>query len=452
MKLIDRIIDKFKKRKSDNQKQSEEIINKNDDINEELSLDSEDADNYEKLQYLSEIKTKIYFGKIDNNFIEEISKNEILSEYEKTIVLLAICEKNNMLERARQIKSKANITDKQQIKEINRIVERIKSTKKTKFDLTKYDNILSWKIDEELLRQYQEEDSKKGIEQPKDKIKQSDDLKEKIESSRKDKKPNHVRTKKEEEESFRFLSEIKTKIYCNKITQDEIKQIQENDILTEYEKTIALLAICEKKKMPQLARQIQIDADIEDEKQKNEIKKIVERIKSKKNKLFDLEKYNGLIGWKIDVNLLNNFKKQDKYQQIDKQPKETINNDSTDTKQPPKRKIVKNENLEKKLKETININKSNKISNEENIGNRLKVVLDYLKEKRIELYVRTNTTDIEARKKAIEQLDKMSDLIEKVKRKKEGSKYISYMYEKIERLKQIEKRQKEREKQQQEDR
>ncbi len=448
MKLIDKIIGKFKKRKSDNQKQSKEIINKNADINEELSLDSENADNYEKLQYLSEIKTKIYSERIDNNIIEEISKNEILSEYEKTIVLLAICEKKNMVERARQIKSKANITDKQQIKEINRIVERIKSTKKAKFDLTKYDNILTWKIDEDLLRQYQEEDNKKEIEQSKDKIEKLDEPKQEIEDSTKNKKQDHIRTKEEEQESFKFLSEIKTKIYCNKISQDEIKQIQENDLLTEYEKTIALLAICEKKKMPQLAKQIQIEADIEDDKQKNEIKKIVERIKSKKNKIFDLEKYNGLIQWEIDVELLNNLKNQSEYQQIDEEPKEVIDNHSIDIEQPLESTIDKNEDSEIKKEKTTKINKSNKISKGKNVGNKIKVVLDYLKEKRIEVYMRTETTDIEARKKAIDQLDKMQYLIEKVEKEKEDSEYISYMYEKVETLKEIEKRRKEKAKQQ----
>ena len=95
----------------------------------DVPIQSHEEDN-KKSKYLSEIKTKIYCDKIDDNIIKEINESKILSEYEKTIILLAICEKNNMIKRAKQIISKANIEDKKQKSKINQIMERINSKKK----------------------------------------------------------------------------------------------------------------------------------------------------------------------------------------------------------------------------------------------------------------------------------------------------------------------------------
>ncbi len=113
-------------------------------------------------EFLREIKTKIYYNKIDNELIEQINQSGLLSEYQKTLIMLAICEKKNMPERAKQIQAKANLEDENQKKEVRKIIERIKSKKKAIFNLGEYDRLLNWRFEHKLVEKYNKENESKN--------------------------------------------------------------------------------------------------------------------------------------------------------------------------------------------------------------------------------------------------------------------------------------------------
>lgn len=340
--IVYKIIEKFKGKENNHQKQIEGQVEKQ----KESKSDSEPKKknkqtkkkktkkrerdlverkpiDEEKLKYLSETKTKIYCDRVNDDFIDEISKNEVLSEYEKTIILLAICEKSNMLKRAKQIKDKANIEKEEQKREINKIVERIKSNKIKRFDLGKYDVLLGWKLDEELLDEYskQENDNQKGS-----------------------KIPNQ-----EEHNLDENQASMKQEVFVGKEKQD-----------------------------------------------KNEEGEDLSKKEQKKSKELKEE--------------------QDKEQ-------------------------IQKENKEEKIELDQHINNKSGETKKKEISNNINIILEYLKEKRVEIYIRTETTNTEARKKAIKQLDVIQELIEKMESGKKDEKYIENMYKKIKRLKEIEEKQ-----------
>ncbi len=74
-------------------------------------------------------------------------------------------------------------------------------------------------------------------------------------------------------------------------------------------------------------------------------------------------------------------------------------------------------------------------------SNHFDEVLDYLKSKRVEIYLKMQSQDIQIQRKGIEQWDKMEVLIEKVKRNNDNNDYLNLLYEKIQKLKAIEEQQ-----------
>ena len=149
------------------------------------------------IKELNILKTKIYYDKIDKYLMEEIEKSENLSDYQKTIILLSICEKRKLEKRAKQIAVAYNASSKAEKSTINKLLDRIKNKKAGIFNLGMYDQILAWKFDEELLEQYRNEELKHKEEQKQ---------KERI---------NEARKKKEEkakEDKDRMEKETTTKI------------------------------------------------------------------------------------------------------------------------------------------------------------------------------------------------------------------------------------------------
>lgn len=69
--------------------------------------------------------------------------------------------------------------------------------------------------------------------------------------------------------------------------------------------------------------------------------------------------------------------------------------------------------------------------------------LNYLESKRIAIYAKMQSRDIQIQKTGIEQWDKMEVLIENVKKNKGNKDYLNLLYEKIQKLK-IKEEQKER--------
>ena len=108
----------------------------------------------------------------------------------------------------------------------------------------------------------------------------------------------------------RLLNQIKTRLYYNKIDAEVIEQISSSEELTEYERTVILLAICEKQKMPTRAKQIASKFESDDQMQNRTIKQIIERAKNKNPKIFPWKFYDGTLKWELDKKLSQKFEEE----------------------------------------------------------------------------------------------------------------------------------------------
>lgn len=108
----------------------------------------------------------------------------------------------------------------------------------------------------------------------------------------------------------RLLNQIKTRLYYNKIDAEVIEQISSSEELTEYERTVILLAICEKQKMPTRAKQIASKFESDDQMQNRTIKQIIERAKNKNPRIFPWEFYDGTLKWELDKKLSQKFEEE----------------------------------------------------------------------------------------------------------------------------------------------
>lgn len=108
----------------------------------------------------------------------------------------------------------------------------------------------------------------------------------------------------------RLLNQIKTRLYYNKIDAELLEQIGSSEELTEYERTVILLAICEKQKMPTRAKQIASKFESDDQMQNRTIKQIIERAKNKNPKIFPWEFYDGTLKWELDKKLSQKFEEE----------------------------------------------------------------------------------------------------------------------------------------------
>ena len=142
---------------------------------------------------LGKLKTKIYYDKIDEKLIENINGSTNLTDYQKTVILLSICEKKKMAKRAKQIVKLYTTQNKEETTTINKILARIESKKVKIFDIGIYDRILGWEFEEELVKQYNAEIEKEKI----TKKKKEEEQMRKIEDESKRLKQESVKTKVE---------------------------------------------------------------------------------------------------------------------------------------------------------------------------------------------------------------------------------------------------------------
>ena len=110
--------------------------------------------------------------------------------------------------------------------------------------------------------------------------------------------------------NIRLLNQIKTRLYYNKIDAELLEQVGSSEELTEYERTVILLAICEKQKMPTRAKQIASKFESDDQMQNRTIKQIIERAKNKNPKIFPWEFYDGTLKWELDKKLSQKFEEE----------------------------------------------------------------------------------------------------------------------------------------------
>ena len=108
-------------------------------------------------QYMNQIKTMLYYDKVDKEVIEEIKKTTEVTDDKRVIMLLAICEKIKDVKQAQKIVKEAKESNFPGVDKLNIIMERIKSKKVRIFDFGFYDDILYWNFDESLSKQYQQE-------------------------------------------------------------------------------------------------------------------------------------------------------------------------------------------------------------------------------------------------------------------------------------------------------
>lgn len=120
-------------------------------------VDKNAKSNGKEMAQLNRIRTQLYYDKVDNEVIEGVKRNRQIGEFQKVISLLAICEKRKMKNEAKRIAAAYITEDKREKSIIRQILERISTKKSNIFDITKYDDILGWKMDLKLKRQYDDE-------------------------------------------------------------------------------------------------------------------------------------------------------------------------------------------------------------------------------------------------------------------------------------------------------
>ena len=276
-----------------------------------------------------------------------------------------------------------------------------------------------------------------------------------------------------------LLNEIKTKMYYE-IEKIDIQEILQNKQLTEKQKLYIVLAIYERdkniKEIKELVKQYKESEEIKN------INIILQRAQCKKKRIFDWEIYDDILGWKLDKQLKSGYDSKIKEQEANKdkqreeekrkqeiqeekrkqeiQEEKQIKSKDNSKKQNLKRKINfstkentnnvnlqeaqiqhrKNRDFKQELKlqvqqEPVEINNQNK---KKQFAKYYQEVLNFLLEKKKTIYVKMQSSDLCIQREGIEQWDKLEKIIEKTKEQKENIKYISALYQKVTKLKEIE--------------
>ncbi len=283
----------------------------------------------------------------------------------------------------------------------------------------------------------------------------------------KDYNPFQVETKNENnEENIELLNKIKTMMYYE-LDKIEKEKIVKNDKLTEKQKLYIMLAIYEKEKNVKEIKKLR--GQYKESNESKNINKIFQKTQSKKTQIFDWTIYDAELKWNIDENLKRKYEqkiKEQKEQKIRQAKEEKMKQKiKEDKRQEERRKRInikvksrenetstsikmiqsrnKDENLARsefrqKIKVQEDLDKKCKVREEKNNYNE---VLNFLLEKRKEVYLKMQSVDYILQKKGIEQWDKLEELIEKTKLLKENVVYINGIYEKIAKLREKEEKQ-----------
>ena len=250
-----------------------------------------------------------------------------------------------------------------------------------------------------------------------------------------------------------FLNQIKTKLYYNRITKNDIEEIAKNSKISKFERTCMLLAIYERMGYINVAKQLikKYKKENPSSEENKTLNIIMQRIESKKIKIFDFYFYDEILIWEIDDKLKAQYEQQIQEEKQEKKKAEkqaaaktkskVQKEDSiktTQKKEKPQTKVTKIRNKEKTFKDVIKVDIKPTISKKAEIPNYFEQVLNYLKDKRTEIYFKANSTNYEIQRQGISQLDKMDILIDKVKDNKNNREYLTNLYEKIQLLKERE--------------
>ena len=254
-----------------------------------------------------------------------------------------------------------------------------------------------------------------------------------------------------------FLSMLKTKLYYDKITLEDIKSIEDYPLLSEYQKQLILLAIYEKqkdiKKLSQVVKSYK--EKYPDSEQNKVFNTILERAKNKKFRIFDFLFYDNLLNWKMNPELQEQYESEKTDTTLKVQPKRIPIVQPTSPYYRENEKYndysytdITSKNENNSFIDTLKVQKpkgthadTKKVSNkskEKKSTTHYDEILKYLNEKRKEIYVALNSEDISTQKIAISQWDKMEILLEKVMKNKNNLEYLDSLYSKIEKLQEYE--------------
>ena len=258
---------------------------------------------------------------------------------------------------------------------------------------------------------------------------------------------------KKDQANQEFLNQIKTKLYYNRITKNDIEEIAKNSKISEFERICMLLAIYEKMNYINAAKQLikKYKRENPDSEENKKLNIIMQRIESKKIKIFDFLFYNEILSWEIDDALKaqyeqqiqeENEEKKKAEKQIAAKPKSKVQKEDsikiTPKEEKPQKGVTKTRKKEKIFKDSIKVDIKPTISKKTETPNYFEQVLNYLKEKRTEIYFKANSTNFEIQRQGISQLDRMDILIDKVNDNKNNKEYLTSLYAKIQLLKEKE--------------
>ena len=225
------------------------------------------------------------------------------------------------------------------------------------------------------------------------------------------------------------LNKIKTKIYCKKIDDQLIEEINNSKELNEYERTIILLLICEIKKISKRAKQIAKSYSTESKEERKSINSILNRIESKKTKILDMGIYDDILKWELDSKLLENYKEEKIRTKKVKKQKEK----EPETKIKTSEKIQKT-NVKEVTKKIVEESDNAKGQNKKERDRRnmmVQYIESFIEDSRKKIYVSMQSMNNRVQKKAIDNWDRLEVFRERFYQNKEDLSYIENIYDKM---------------------
>lgn len=144
-----------------------------------------------KINYINTIKTEMYYDKINSKRIEEIKKNDMeLDDWRKGIILLAIYDKKQNVKTFQTLIKEMKKSFKYDVEKM-KYLNQLYNKKSNIFDWKIFDSILSWKVDEKLLKEEKNNAIENSNSEKKEKVIEStknEDSKKIVEIVKKEKK------------------------------------------------------------------------------------------------------------------------------------------------------------------------------------------------------------------------------------------------------------------------
>ncbi len=255
-----------------------------------------------------------------------------------------------------------------------------------------------------------------------------------------------------------LLAELKTKLYCNKVKQEDIELVKNSKILTDYQKQLILLAIYERQKNSKEISSLvkSYKAKFPNAPENKTFNTILQRALTNRVKIFNFFFYDQLLDWKFDRKLQEKYEKEDKellsatrvppspvsnVKVVSQPTKKNIDTSDVYSSYPIPKKVVsgsKNNDFINSIKVSKPQPVVPKIPKAPKLMTHYDEILQYLTDKKKDIYIDLNSSDASVQKAAMLQWDKMDSLLDKVKQNKDNVDYLNTLYDKISSLKSFE--------------